>query len=191
MTSVDLDLIDRYVASFEKLDDMTMSGVIDPGEWPIGEVETDELGLQVWRPLRSDTPAIALDTLYEKLPGRLPRLYEALVLRYRWDEVSLDSYCLAANPPGSGLVKLLHELSKDNSLWSFLLNAGYVRFGCSETSYDPVCFDFNSRRKNGERRIVRIDHEQVLCNERLKIVSELAPTFETLVRGTIEAAIRH
>jgi hypothetical protein len=33
-------------------------------------------------------------------------------------------------------------------------------------------------------------HEEILCNERIKVVAELAPTFEQLLRTTIEAANR-
>jgi len=35
---------------------------------------------------------------------------------------------------------------------------------------------------------VKIDHEQILCYDRVKEVAELAPTFRQLVRQTIEDA---
>ena len=54
--------------------------------------------------------------------------------------------------------------------------------------YDPVCFDMNSRKKNREMRVVKIDHEEILCNYRIKVVAELARSFEALVLQTIEAA---
>ncbi len=54
--------------------------------------------------------------------------------------------------------------------------------------YDPVCFDINSRKKNGECRIVKIHHEEILCNNRVKLVAELAPSFRDLVLGTIDQA---
>jgi hypothetical protein len=56
--------------------------------------------------------------------------------------------------------------------------------------YDPVCFDLKSRKKNREFSIVKLDHEEILCNERIKVVAELAPTFEQLVKTTIEVANR-
>jgi len=52
--------------------------------------------------------------------------------------------------------------------------------------YDPVCFDIKSRKKNGECRIVKIDHEEILCNNRVKLVAELAPSFRELVIRTID-----
>jgi hypothetical protein len=39
-------------------------------------------------------------------------------------------------------------------------------------------------------QVVKIDHEEILCNRRIKIVAELAPSFEDLVLGTIQAAKR-
>lgn len=148
--------------------------------------------LQALAAIRVDTPPKALEAIYTKLPGRFPPLYECLVLSYRWAEVDLQSYRLLANPPGPDLSGLLEELSKDSILGNGLLRAGYVRFGMGpDTDYDPVCFDANSRRKDGDCRIVKFDHEENLCNDRVNVTSELASTFEQLVVRTIEAADQH
>lgn len=56
--------------------------------------------------------------------------------------------------------------------------------------YDPVCFDVKTRNKNGDCRIVKIDHEEILCNNRIKVIAELAPSFYQLVLQTIERAKR-
>ena len=53
--------------------------------------------------------------------------------------------------------------------------------------YDRVCFDLKTRGKNNDCRIVKIDHEEVLCNERLRVVKELAPTFRALVEQIVSA----
>ena len=86
---------------------------------------------------------------------------------------------------------LLHEISKDKVLSTCLLKNGYIPFGKGpDIDYDPVCFDLKSRKKNREFTIVKLDHEEILSNERTRVVAELAPTFEQLVRKTIEAASR-
>jgi hypothetical protein len=54
--------------------------------------------------------------------------------------------------------------------------------------YDPVCFDIKKRTKSNDYRIVKIDHEEILCNNRIKVVSELAPSFEQLMIETISRA---
>jgi len=53
---------------------------------------------------------------------------------------------------------------------------------------DPLCFDPSSR-KNRDYRIVKIDHEEILCNCRIKVVSEIcAPSFRAPVLQTVERA---
>jgi hypothetical protein len=142
-----------------------------------------------WRPCRIHTDPKHLNALYGKLPARFPPLFERLLLSFRWAEVSLHSYGLMANPTGSDLEGFFQQISADPGLWGVLLPAGYLRFGKgADMDYDPVCFDINSRMKNREMRIVKIDHEEILCNRRVKAVTELAPSFEGLVLQTIEPA---
>jgi hypothetical protein len=127
--------------------------------------------------------------VYAKLPAHFPRLFELLVLSYRWAEIDLGTYRLLANPPGSDLTGLLRQISKDPSLWEALLPAGFMQFGMGpDMDYDPVCFDIKTRKQGGDCRIVKIDHEEILCNNRVKVVSELAPSFYQLVLQTIERA---
>jgi hypothetical protein len=122
-------------------------------------------------------------------PPRFPPLYEKLVLTYRWAEVDLGLFTLLANPPGPDLERLLEQMRKDPALWGQLTPAGYIQFAKgAEYDYDPVCFDVRERKRNGDYRIVKIDHEEILCNSRIKLVTELASSFEELVRQTISRA---
>lgn len=181
-------LIDRFVATFEKLDEMTTKETLCPIAWQLSVGEPDEYGWKEWRPIQVKTARPQLDMLYVRLLAPFPPLFEKLVLRYRWAEVDLKSYTLLANPPGADLSGLLHEISKDASLWDALLPAGYVQFGKGpDIDYDPVCFDIKSRNNKGDYRIVKIDHEEILCNYRVKVVAELAPSFEQLVLQTISS----
>jgi hypothetical protein len=94
-----------------------------------------------------------------------------------------------ANPPGKGLTGLLTAITQDAHLTKALLSAGYIQFGKGpDVEYDAVCFDLNSRKKNRERTIVKIDHEESLCNNRTMVVAKLAPNFEQLVKDTINRA---
>jgi hypothetical protein len=80
-------------------------------------------------------------------------------------------------------------MTPGNDLWKSLIPAGYVQFGKGpDLDFDPVCFDIKSRTKRKDYRIVKIDHEEILCNYRVKVVAELAPSFEQLVLQTIERA---
>ena len=53
---------------------------------------------------------------------------------------------------------------------------------------DPVCFDIRSGTNSKDYRIVKIDHGEILCNYRVKVVKEIAPSFRHLVLQTIERA---
>ena len=78
-------------------------------------------------------------------------------------------------------------MERDPAVFQNLIPAGYVQFGRGpDLDYDPVCFDIQSRTNSKDYRIVKIDHEQILCNDRVKIVSVLAPSFRVLVEEAIK-----
>jgi len=181
-------LIEKYVASFEKLDDRVAVKEIFPIAWELAVGEPDEYGEKHWRPAKVVTDKSALELIYAQLPGRFPRLYEELLLSYRWAEVDLSTYTLLSNPPGNDLSRLLRDLAPD-PLSNALLPAGYVQFAKGpDVDFDPVCFDYNSRRQGGDCKIVKIDHEEILCNNRIKVIAELAYSFRELVEQTIRTA---
>jgi hypothetical protein len=182
-------LVEGFIASFEKLDEMRASEILDPVAWQLAIGDPDQFGNRRWRPIKVSSELSWLEPIYSKLPARFPPLYERLVLSYRWAEVHLQSYRLLANPPGPDLSALLEQMSKDSFLWKNLLEAGFIQFGKGPgLDYDPVCFDVSSRKKNRDCKIVKIDHEQILCHERVRIIAELAPSFEQLMLRTIDRA---
>jgi hypothetical protein len=155
---------------------------------PLATGPAGDYGQRRWKPVHVETAASALEPLYAKLPARFPPLYELLVLSYRWADVDLETFTLLANPPSEGLSGLWQRIIKDNGLWETLIPNGYIQFGRgTDMDYDPVCFDI-STPKSRDYRIVRIDHEEILCNQRIKVVTEIAPNFRSLVLQTIERA---
>ena len=193
MSSIDSKshLLEQFVSCWDKLDGFCVDESFDPLASHFSTGEENQFGGKLWRPILQTTDPLNLDPLYGKLPARFPPLYELLVLSYRWAEIDLVSYRLLGNPLGPDLSGLLNEMSKDKFLFSFLLKNGYIPFGKGpDIDYDPVCFDLRARKKNGEFTVVKIDHEEILCNERIKVVVELAPTFDQLVKTTIELANR-
>jgi hypothetical protein len=184
------ELIEKFVASFSKLDEMTVRAQeSDPVAWELRSGEVTEYGWSRWLPVNAKSSRTLLDPIYAKLPARFPPLYEELVLSYRWAKVDLELFRLLANPLGPDLSGLAASITADRRLQESLVPAGYMQFGQGpDIDYDPVCFDIKSRSKNGDYRIVKIDHEEILCNFRVKVVSELAPSFYELVRRTIQLA---
>ena len=72
---------------------------------------------------------------------------------------------------------------------SGLQGAGYIQFGLGpDMDSDPVCFDITSGTNSKDYRIVKIDRGEILCNYRVKVVKEIAPSFRHLVLQTIERA---
>jgi hypothetical protein len=181
-------LVERFVASFEKLDEM-IAWDHDSVACQLVTGDPNQFGHRRWQPTKVDTDLEMLEPIYSKLPARFPPIFERLVLSYRWAEIDLQSCRLLANPPGRDLGGLFEQMSKDAFLWNCLLRAGYIRFGLgTDIDYDPVCFDISSRKKNRDCRIVKIDHEQILCNDRVKVIAEIAPSFESLVVRAIDQA---
>jgi len=183
------ELIEQFIASFEKLDEMAGFPEIHPLIRQLAVGSTDSYGGLRWRPMKMHTDASQLEPLRAKFLARLPPLFEQLVLSYRWAEVDLQSFRLLANPPGPDLSGLLSEMTKDLAFRKSLPAAGFIQFGKGpDVDYDPVCFDVRARTKGHDYKIVKIDHEEILCNNRIRVVAELAPSFEQLMLQTIALA---
>ena len=184
----DEQLVARFASSFEQLDDLFCGhGEPLPEELSIG-LDPDDWSIIRWRPAEIPTAQDCLDTIYERLSGRFPALYERLVLTYRWLEVHLGTVMLLANPPGPTLDGLAAEILRDPILLDTLLPAGFVPFGrVSGGYYDPMCFDLNSMR-DGDCPIILIEHEAILCQSRIGKSWQRYSSFRELMRDTIELA---
>ncbi len=113
--------------------------------------------------------------LEQKMPRRLPPSLTYLLTRYifptfdfskvtlfGWDLKTEESEFFGAASASRG------------SLSELLLPAGYFQIGRPDTgSFDAVCLDLNGKAENREYRIVLADHEQILCNNRVRITAEL------------------
>jgi len=183
------ELIDSFIATFTKLDELWTAREIDPIAWQFTFGDDNEDGFKQWKPIRVSTEPAALESLYTKLPARFPPLYEKLILSYRWAEVDLGMCRLLANPLSPKLEGLLGELSKDKAMQEILIPNKCLQFGKGpDLNYDAVCFDFSRRLKDGDCPIVQIDHEAILSRFRFKKVKELAPSFRDLMLRVIEQA---
>jgi len=72
-----------------------------------------------------------------------------------------------------------------NSLSELLIPAGYVQIG--RPDFDAICFDFNSQAQNREYRVVQVDHEDILCNWKVRVTGELWPSFIKLVESALNS----
>ena len=131
-------------------------------------------------PIRPDDNASRLRMFEKKLPKRMPQSFESLLSRYsfpafdvlgitlfEWDSES-NKYIVEASAP-------------KNSLSELLIPAGYEQIGRPDTGdFDAICFDLNREAQNREYRVVQVDHEDVLCNWKVRVTEELWPSFISL-----------
>lgn len=123
---------------------------------------------------------------YEQdLPFRLPPTYRSLLLRYRFPAFEVGTVELFGNLDGDSDDDLVVASTRDPVLSSVARGGGFIHIGRPVTrNYDPICFDLRRRTKTGEAEIVQLDHEEILCNDAIRVVQTIAPSFlELLARG--------
>lgn len=186
MSQSDAKLLRQFVDAFSEFDDMIALGN-RPGDLDLAAGEVDELGFQHWQPRETSSDPAALESLYSLLPFRYPALFEQLLLTWRWAPVDLQFMELLANPPCLNLSGFVVEVLRDAALSSTLLGAGFLQFGrAGGGRYDPVCFDTRRRLKDGDCPVVCLDHEDALCDQRIRLIAELQPSFRTLLESVVE-----
>jgi hypothetical protein len=153
---------------------------IDPEDWNVIR----------WRPAAIATDEAHLKDFRGRLGRRLPRLYEQMILSYRWLEVHLHKVRLKANPPGESLEELRRNITADPVFKSLLIHRGFVPFAHDLNNYDPVCFDLNAMTEDFDCPILRFEHEALLSHDGIGDVWTLWPSVESMMRDTIEAANR-
>jgi hypothetical protein len=138
-------------------------------------------------PIRAEDNALRLHVFEEKLPKRMPQSFESLLSRYSfpafdilgitlfdWDSAS-NKYIVEASAP-------------KNSLSELLIPAGYVQIGRPDTGdFDAICFDLNRQTQNREYRVVRVDHEDILCNWKVRVTGELWQSFIKFVESALSS----
>ena len=84
--------------------------------------------------------------------------------------------------------ELCNAVFRDEAMVAVLWEHGYLPFARPEdSSYDPICFDFTMGFGGDEPAVVRIDHEEILCRENIRVVQVLSPGFRFLLEKlTIE-----
>lgn len=177
-------LLARFVESFPRFDDMLTFDPV-PTDLLVRSDDSDDR-FTCWHPAHCETERKHLLPVYQELGEKFPPLFEQLVLSFRWLEVELEQLRLLANLPDGTLKPLRDNMLKDRVLNAVLIPQGFIRFAMGpDTNYDPVCFDTRRRGNDGDCPIVRIEHESVLCNDRIGDSWELYPSFKALVYSAI------
>ncbi len=133
----------------------------------------------------ADSSAMLIE-LEIMLSRRLPASLQSLLSRYAFESFDIGAISLFAwnKSPEKNEYFLAAREMKD-TLSELLLPSGYFQIGRPDTGiWDAVCIDFNDRAQNRESRIVLIDHEEILCNSRIRISAKLWPSFRALLEHT-------
>lgn len=126
---------------------------------------------------------VAMDTsewtkpLEARLPFRLPPSYIALIRRYRFPSIECAGVTIFGNVCG-GPDDLAVRIFRDRVQAGVTQRSGFVQIGNPDPfSYDPICLDMRARAKSLEGSLVRLDHEEILINGRIKILATLSASF--------------
>ncbi len=178
----DAALIQRFVDSFQRLDDFTYTADEPPPAALSLGPDPDDWNAIRWAPAAITTTPESLGDLPNH--ESLPTLYRQLALFFRWLSVDLEIVRLLGNPPGDGLQPLADLMTSDPVLENTLGPNGYVRFAMASDCYDPICFDVN-RATNDDCPIVRLNHESILMHDRIGDVSMAFNSFRDLVLAVL------
>jgi hypothetical protein len=138
-------------------------------------------------PIRAEDNRSRLRILEEKLPKRMPESFESFLSRYAFPAFDVLGITLFEWDSDSN--KYIVEASAPkNSLSELLIPAGYVQIGRPDTGdFDAICFDLNHQAQNRECRVVQVDHEDILCNRKVRVTGELWPSFIKLVESALNS----
>jgi len=181
-------LIEQFVAALNHNGLEPLFGKDVPCELRTKEL-TDVPSMYRWEIRRATDNAWVLP-LESRLPYPFPTMYRYLISQFKFAEFEIGPIMFLAN---TGKHDVFNELSRvwaNDAFPNELLRYGFLQFGRQAGGgYDPVCFAMKDRKK-GDAPVVRLVHEEVLIRKRVRIQSEIAPSFSEFVQRVIGGEIR-
>ncbi len=136
-------------------------------------------------PIRAEDNASRLRMFEEKLPKRMPQSFESFLTRYSFPAFDVLGITLFGWDSDSNKY-IVEAAAPKNSLSELMIQTGYVQIGRPDTGdFDAICFDLNRQAQNREYRVVQVDHEDILCNWKVRVTGELWPSFIKLVESAL------
>jgi hypothetical protein len=160
----------EYVPAF-----LAQQATVDPQDLPDGYTD--------WRIAKHDNSE-RIEALQKRTLRIFPPSFQYFLMNYSFPLFDCGPITFFANTGTDVYWELETKLFLDPNMSPHLLRAGFLQIGQWFIGhYDPICFDGNSRTV--EHRIVQLDHEEILCNSRVTLVKEIAPSFPDLLRGLL------
>ena len=174
------NIVDEFVARINAGGRERLPAADVPGSLRLGSA--DNLDYYDWN-VRGCGDCAWIGATVAKLPGPLPPSFRSLVERYLYPAFDVGSVHLFANTGEAVFEEFAICIFADAALSGVLLPNGYVQFGKWRDTYDPVCFDLSTRKKDGEYAAVALDHEAALCNGLVRVHQKIAPSFLDVIRS--------
>ncbi len=119
-----------------------------------------------------------VEALEAKLPQRFPASFRSLVTRYAFPSFDAGGLCFFANTGSDSPEELSVAMFNDRIIADAMLKAGYIQFARPQSGgYDPICFAAGRAVSNREFPVVRLDHEEILCRDRIHVAERVADSF--------------
>ena len=147
---------------------------IDDANGMMADLSTD------WKIVTHDNTA-RIDELQRRTGWPFPPSFRYFLDNYSFPAFESGPLMFFANTGEGTLWELALRLFNDPHMSPALLRAGFLQIGNPFFyNYDPVCFD--CKGPQAEKRIVQLDHEEILCHDRIQVVGEIAPSFPDLLQ---------
>jgi hypothetical protein len=148
--------------------------------------DSNEDGFCEWQ-IREVAATPWLTAIHSRLPEPLPDSFLSLITRYVFLDFEVGPIHLFANTGLEIWEEFTFSIFRDKALTETLFPAGFIHFARvpGGASYDPICFDTNVKTKAREWPIVQIDHEEILCRSRLRVVGRLKDSFRALIEDVV------
>ena len=144
-------------------------------EWPLRRTG--------WKIVKGDNSK-RIDKLQTQTGLPFPPSFRYFLDNYSFPAFELGPLMFFANTGEDIFWELALRLFKDPHMSPALLRAGFLQIGTPFFhNYDPVCFDCKGPK--AEKRIIQIDHEEILCNDRIQVIGEIAPSFPELLKDLL------
>lgn len=128
-----------------------------------------------------------IDQVEARLPFPLPRRLGEFLRHYSFSGFEISGLHHYDNYAGFERWCWVNALFGDPAIYEISIANKYLPIGQpDDVNYDRICLDLN-RLKSGDCPVVQLDHEEILCNDGIKIVRELAPSYAQLVAKVLDA----
>ena len=175
--------IDRLINCFVEQVNMSHREPVSVDESPASVLVgvPDDCGNSDWL-IKPYSDTYWITDLEKQLNMSLPYALRSLVSRYIFPAFDALGICFFANTPeGMDRHEFRTKLFDDQALCPMLLAHRYLRFAQPDLyNYDPICIDMN-HGSGIDGAIVRIDHEDILCFDKLTVTEVIAPSLVSLL----------